>query len=149
LSFGKKKQEKTRMSSRPFRFSLLLTLAALVAAVAARPNGDLREETAQLEQILNGLKSVSSNLEAALWGMGGARPARSGGMPEKSMGVFDAEDDYVDAASADGARAGRPDKRNYNLDHLARMNFRRSARNNFRRNSRISGLNNRHILGGL
>ena len=50
----------------------------------------------------------------------------------KSMGVFDAEDDYVDAASADGARAGRPDKRNYNLDHLARMNFRRSARNNFR-----------------
>ena len=113
------------------------------------------------------------------------------------MGVFDAEDDYTDAASPDH----RPDKRNYNLDHLARMNFRRSARNvnnfrdrdiprdlceiyiydtcctfchlverekltlifllnfwdsdqiqrkcYFRRNSRISGLNNRHILGGL
>ena len=46
------------------------------------------------------------------------------------MGVFDAEDDYTDAASPDH----RPDKRNYNLDHLARMNFRRSARNvnNFR-----------------
>ena len=49
------------------------------------------------------------------------------------MGVFDAEDDYTDAASSDGVRGGRPDKRNYNLDHLARMNFRRSARNtNFR-----------------
>ena len=47
----------------------------------------------------------------------------------KSMGVFDAEDEYSD----DGARSGRADKRNYNLDHLARMNFRRSARNtNFR-----------------
>ena len=45
------------------------------------------------------------------------------------MGVFDAEDDYTDTASPDH----RPDKRNYNLDHLARMNFRRSARNvNFR-----------------
>ena len=45
------------------------------------------------------------------------------------MGVFDAEDEYSD----DGARSGRADKRNYNLDHLARMNFRRSARNtNFR-----------------
>ncbi|XP_059099706.1 uncharacterized protein LOC131893627 isoform X2 [Tigriopus californicus] len=32
-------------------------------------------------------------------------------------------------------------KRNYNLDHLARMNFRRSFR--------ASSLNNRHILGGL
>lgn len=32
-------------------------------------------------------------------------------------------------------------KRNYNLDHLARMNFRRSFR--------ASKLNNRHILGGL
>merc|ERR1712027_7804 len=128
-------------------------LLALVAAVAARPNSDLRVEAAKLEQILNGLKSVSSNLESTLWGIGGARSARSGGMPEKSMGVFDAEDDYTDAASPDH----RPDKRNYNLDHLARMNFRRSARNvnNFRdrdiprRNSRISGLNNRHILGGL
>ena len=33
-------------------------------------------------------------------------------------------------------------KRNYNLDHLARMNFRRSFRAS-------SALNNRHILGGL
>ena len=32
-------------------------------------------------------------------------------------------------------------KRNYNLDHLARMNFRRSFR--------ASSFNNRHILGGL
>lgn len=134
------------LSSRPFRFVTASLLLGLVAAVAARPNGELREEAAQLEQILSGLKSVSSNLEAALWGIQGARPARSGGMPEKSMGVFDAEDEYSD----DGARSGRADKRNYNLDHLARMNFRRSARNtNFRRNSRISGLNNRHILGGL
>ncbi len=31
-------------------------------------------------------------------------------------------------------------KRNYNLDHLARMNFRRSMR---------AGFNSRHILGGL
>ncbi len=33
-------------------------------------------------------------------------------------------------------------KRNYNLDHLARMNFRRSER-------AASPFNNRHILGGL
>lgn len=33
-------------------------------------------------------------------------------------------------------------KRNYNLDHLARMNFRRSFRAS-------SALNDRHILGGL
>merc|ERR1712018_225806 len=32
-------------------------------------------------------------------------------------------------------------KKNYNLDHLARMNFRRSYR--------ASKFNNRHILGGL
>ena len=32
-------------------------------------------------------------------------------------------------------------KRNYNLDHLARMNFRRSYR--------ASAFNDRHILGGL
>ena len=42
------------------------------------------------------------------------------------MGVFDAEDDYMDVD--DGAQSGRAEKRNYNLDHLARMNFRRSAR---------------------
>ena len=33
-------------------------------------------------------------------------------------------------------------KRNYNLDHLARMNFRRSLRGN-------TAFNDRHILGGL
>ncbi len=33
-------------------------------------------------------------------------------------------------------------KKNYNLDHLARMNFRRSFRAS-------SALNNKHILGGL
>ena len=49
-----------------------------------KPAGDLRVEAAKLEQILNGLKSVSSNLESTLWGIGGARSARSGGMPEKA-----------------------------------------------------------------
>ena len=37
-------------------------------------------------------------------------------------------------------------KRNFNLDHLARMNFRRSARDFERRATKF---NNRHILSGL
>lgn len=39
------------------------------------------------------------------------------------------------------ADTNRGNKRNYNLDHLARMNFRRSFR--------ASKFNDRHILGGL
>lgn len=39
------------------------------------------------------------------------------------------------------ADVNRGNKRNYNLDHLARMNFRRSFR--------ASKFNDRHILGGL
>ena len=37
----------------------------------------------------------------------------------------------------------QPQKRNYNLDHLARMNFRRSFR------AAAGQLNTRHILGSL
>merc|ERR1711894_537649 len=42
-------------------------------------------------------------------------------------------------------------KRYYNnLDHLARMNFKRSDQmSNFRRQQKFSNLNTRHILGGL
>ena len=53
------------------------------------------------------------------------------------------DDNADDAGRLERLRALRREmgKRNYNLDHLARMNFRRSAR--------TSALNNRHILGGL
>jgi hypothetical protein len=76
------------------------------------------------------------------------------GMPEESSGVSELDDDEEDdrrsvagyeggLASLGGLRGVRGmSKRNYNLDHLARMNFRRSFR-------AASSLNNRHILGGL
>jgi len=57
------------------------------------------------------------------------------------------EDAIEDSPYADHLRALRRlrrklGKRNYNLDHLARMNFRRSDRASF-------ALNNRHVLQGL
>ena len=52
-----------------------------------------------------------------------------------------AGDGALDRLRMAGSRAVR--KRNYNLDHLARMNFRRSDRAS---NSRF---NSRHMLGGL
>ena len=80
-------------------------------------------------------------------------------MPEESAGVSELDDDEEDdsgprgrVSSYNGGLAGLGGlrglrgkmKRNYNLDHLARMNFRRSFR------AATSSLhNNRHILGGL
>ena len=64
--------------------------------------------------------------------------------PEEEEEGNAVDDDNVDdAGRLERLRALRREmgKRNYNLDHLARMNFRRSAR--------TSALNNRHILGGL
>ncbi len=59
--------------------------------------------------------------------------------------------DFSDEGDSDG-EGRRVDKRNYNLDHLARMNFRRSMGFNSRHilgGLRKRALNNRHILGGL
>ena len=62
---------------------------------------------------------------------------------ESSYNLYDIKPSDLRALSQklEGLRRLRRNfkKRNYNLDHLARMNFRRSSKS----------FNNKHILGGL
>ena len=68
---------------------------------------------------------------------------------EFPMGKDEVDTDDLGSYAEKNLRGWLRNKRNYNLDHLARMNFRRSDPAMSFKRFQPSKFNDRHILGGL
>lgn len=68
---------------------------------------------------------------------------------ELSMGKEEDEIDDPSSYAQTNWRGWLRNKKNYNLDHLARMNFKRSDPSTSFKRFQPSKFNDRHILGGL